>query len=213
MLLRKRGALFVPAPYAGGGGGGGLAFDGSAFSTTDVSPSLTITTTQPNDIIVLWGFCNSGADDPGTGAIGGTAGLTWTKQGTTANQMAVFTALAASALSGATISMSIGGGAWLGACAVAGAKTSGYLDGSVVRGASLPASITTANANDFILTMCGGGGAFTADSGWSLLHAPSSWPPGYTDAEYRIASSAGTYSNPFGSSTGTWAAIAIEQGP
>lgn len=198
--------------YPVSGGGYTLALDGTpTFNTSTGSFSVSFSTTLANDILIAWACNQAGPDNP---TISDTSGLTWIQQGTKTNNITVWTALSTGILSSDTVTIgNAGGGVWFCVLAVSGAKTSSYMDGSITFSTGQPASITTANANDFILTILNGNGVNAADSGWNLLHASGSYPPGYTDGEYRIVSSTGTYSNPFGSASGSVAALAIKQGP
>jgi hypothetical protein len=179
----------------GGAGAGSLALDGNGFANKAVpatSASVTLTTTQANDVIIL-DIVQNGAS---VSSVTDVAGLVWHQRavaGTAGQTIYEYYAIAPSALSSDAITVYFAGAASyadLNAFAVSGANTSAPFDSSV----SVPAtpaastgSITTGNANDLIVAgyRFGANAAPAAGSGWTAINASG----GYYLSEYQVVSS------------------------
>lgn len=114
---------------------------------------LTLTTTKSNDIIVVFAAINSQGGDP---TVSG-GGLTWgSKRSTTftgaGSGIWEFTAVAASPLSGVSITIAPFSDAYTEVCifGISGANTSSFDTGGPQTTTGTSVAITTANANDFV---------------------------------------------------------------
>lgn len=169
-----------------------LALDGSGSASNGSASSInvSITTANANDIIILAAEANGG---PITGVSGG--GLTWVFKGRDTNgpssPMDLWYAVAAGTLSAASITVTQTSAAFIsvGILGISGADTSTIFDGAIVTGHPDPISISTSNANTFIV------GAFregldaspTAGSGWTQVVGSN-----FLLLEYQIVSSTQT---------------------
>jgi hypothetical protein len=159
--------------------------------------TLSLTTTQTNDVIVV---VVQGADSGGTGFTITGSGLTFRQRGSTldvgGNLFAVFWAKATSTFSG-NITVTVNSWAGFGfssaiGWAISGANTSSLFDANV----SLPATTsttaaasgTTSNANDFVFAAYQDG-LGTAGAGWAQILNGT----GDFSVEYQVVSSAGSY--------------------
>ena len=179
---------------ATGTGAGSLALDGNGFankSAPTTSASVTLTTTHPNDVIILDIVQNGTA----VSSVSDVAGLNWHQRavaGTAGQTIYEYYAIAANALSADVITVNFAGAAGyvdLNAFGVSGANTSSPFDSNVSVPASPAASagsITTSNANDLIIAgyRFGSNAAPAAGSGWTTLNASGN----YYLSEYQIVS-------------------------
>lgn len=160
------------------------AIDGSVSSTTPGGSTVTLslTTTQPNDVIVVFTVCGSSGDAT---SISDTAGLTWTKRTATANfggsTSGEWYAVSTGVLTADTITVnySAAGGGRTEAFGVSGANTSAPFDSN----ASFPAktgsgssvttlstgALTTNHANDLLI------GNLSTPSAFGTLTRPTSF--------------------------------------
>lgn len=182
-----------------------MTIDGSATNSpaSTSTPTVTLSTTLTNDVIILFAKHNSGTSANIT-SVSDTAGLTWTKRkqglwnGTNADQE-LWYAVSSSALTSDVITATFGAsvGARLTAFGINGANTGTPFDSNV----SLPGSTTSAtsptavsinttNANDMIITqyVCGGCTLTSRPSGFTQVIATGS----VTDVAYEVVSSAQT---------------------
>ena len=171
-----------------------LALDGNGFankSAPTTSASVTLTTTHPNDVIILDIVQNGTA----VSSVSDVAGLSWHQRavaGTAGQTIYEYYAIAANALSADVITVNFAGAAGyvdLNAFGVSGANTSSPFDSNVSVPASPAASagsITTSNANDLIIAgyRLGSNAAPAAGSGWTTLNASGN----YYLSEYQIVS-------------------------
>jgi hypothetical protein len=185
-LTNAGGSMTVTAPFG---------LDGKDFankSTPTTSASVTLTTTQANDVIILDIVQNGTSVSSVTDA----AGLIWHQRavtGTGVQTIYEYYAIAPSALSADAITVNFAGAASyadLNAFAVSGANTSSPFDSNVSVPAT-PASstgvVTTSNANDLIVAgyRFGANAAPAAGSGWTAINAGGN----YYLSEYQIVSS------------------------
>jgi hypothetical protein len=177
-------------PASSGGGTNHLAFDASTTvaSTAGASESVTLTTTQTNDTVVL---CIQNNATP-VASITDTAGLTWTQIGTRVSTISVFFAQAPSILSSDVITVNFtSGGAFdaVQAAAFSGANiatpldSNGALPGSTST-SGVPLTLTTSNAFDLLFACYALNGGETAGSGWTFV--PNAGSTGFDAFEYQI---------------------------
>lgn len=168
-----------------------LSLDGSAHLTgaTASAPTITLTTSNSNDIIYLGIVSNAAV----TSVSGG--GLTWNARASTnaaGNFVTSYYAIAASPLSSAVITINMASSTYVTAdiFGISGADTASPFDsGGPQTNASGPASITTANANDFVVGIVLNNQ--NQGTGWTII--PASVPTDFQMSEYRIESSTGTF--------------------
>lgn len=176
---------------------GTLALDGNGFATRPFAASgslgVALTTTNPNDVIVLE-VVQNGA---GVKSVSDSAGLTWTLRGIAgagSQTISEYYAIAPSALSADNITVAFNGATSyvdLNAFAVSGANTAAPFDmTSPAAIASGPGAVTTSNSNDFVFA----GYRFEYDQtpqageGWTTLKSAG----GYYLSEDQITSAAQT---------------------
>lgn len=209
-------------------GGGTPAIDGTntVGGSSAVSLSLTLTTTQSNDvIIVLAGGSNSVT--PGTALTVSGCSLSWTQKSfandTTGREVQLWYAIAASPLSGCTITETVTSGDWnvtgMTAEGISGANTTTPFDpngasSGVAHGVtSTPtvSGISTSNAHDILIggVVAGGSGPPTAGSGFTQLWNSSAVAP-VLASEYEVVSATQSgISLTFGvPSSASWAMLA-----
>src|SRR5882672_843414 len=167
-----------------------LSLDGSAHATTGGGATLapSLSTTGTNRLIFVVAEMNGG---PGV-SVSDTAGLTWARQaqvyaGFFDQYLELWWAVAPAQLTSDTITITQTSSQFMtvDVFAVAGGDTASPFDGAAVTGTVDPLSITTTNANDFIL------GAFrealtpspTAGAGWTQISGAD-----YQLTEYQIVS-------------------------
>jgi hypothetical protein len=188
----------LPGPgltVASGGGTNNLAFDASSpvGSTGSTSTSVTLTTTQPNDIIIV--CIQANAQNPIASNLTDTAGLTYTQIGSRAGTMSVFFAIAPSILTSDVITITYGdvsGFDSVQAAAFSGANTStpfdsnGALPGTTTTSGT-PLTLTTSNALDLLFACYSLNGGTSAGTGWTGV--PGSGSTGFDAFEYQIVNS------------------------
>ncbi len=200
-----------------------LSLDGHISASTGnsggTSVSVTLTTTNPNDLIYACEY----ATNTGTLSISAT-GLTWTQRAvkTTTEKVVCWYAIASS--SGTfTITFSDSSSTNLVglAFAVTGVDINSPFDpnlGSAMTGSgncsncSPTVSVVTTNANDFVVGVIGGLSQQLSQGGspWTSLDSQSNGSVGYTSAdEYQIVSFTGTYSPFFtiGNNGASWVIV------
>lgn len=194
---------------AAGGGGVVLALDGNSGAVTGTATQTlpTLTTTNGSGLIVV-GVISNGTVSSITGS-----GLTFTQRGTqlvaTGGHVDVFTAPYSTNFSG-TITVNCNGSPIAIAFGVSGVKTASPFDvNGPQTNTTTNASITTANANDFVFAVMVTGGSMTAAAPWITIAGSS-----FAGAMYQIVSATGTYTSAeaTGASSGT-IIDAIQQGP
>ena len=174
-----------------------LALDGNAFFTgfedafniRTTSTSVTLTTSNANDVIILY-IAQSGAT---VNSVSDAAGLTWHQRavaGSGSNTIYEYYAIASNALSADAITVEFSNRPALvdlNAFGISGANTSSPFDTSVLTTpASSTGTVTTTYANDFIFA----GYRFSSDSipdpgtGWTAINAGG----GYYLSEYQVVS-------------------------
>ena len=169
-----------------------MAIDGNGlFSTfsSSASDSVTLTTADGNDVIIL----NVAENGTSVSSVSDTDGLTWHEKavaGTAGNLIYQYYAVAPTALSADTITVTFAGTSYftdLNAFGITGANTSSPFDTN----ASLPAtansgtaSATTSNADDLVLAAYrfGSDTSPSAGSGWTAINSGSD----YFLSEYQI---------------------------
>jgi hypothetical protein len=172
-----------------------LALDGSAHNNSSASSTaVTLTTTQPNDIIAVLAISNAGVD--ASSVSGG--GLTWNNRAIldtgTGVHIGYWWAVASTVLTSATITVTPFFGAYttVDAFAVSGANTSSPFDGSVITNSVNPAaplSINTTHANTFIFGHFEGGSLVAVAP---LAKLSTSLPADFALVEYEIVSTTQT---------------------
>jgi hypothetical protein len=176
---------------------GVLELDGQGF-VSNPNPSkgpvsVALTTTQPNDVIVLDVVQNGSA----VKSVSDSAGLTWTLRATTGSgseTISEYYAVAPAALPADSISVSFNGPTSyvdLNAFAVSGADPAAPFDGAAPSAAATgEPAITSSNPNDFVFA----GYRFqndqspSAGGGWTAIESAG----GYYLSEYQITSAAQT---------------------
>ena len=174
-----------------------IALDGDGFSSrpfeSTTTTSVTLTTTQANDVIILEVVENGST----VGSVADAAGLIWNVRavaGSGSNLIYEYYAIASTPLSADAITVNFTGTASyadLNAFGVSGANTSSPFDTSVpTNAATSTGAVTTSNANDFVFA----GYRFASDatpsagSSWTAINASG----GYYLSEYQITSSTQT---------------------
>ena len=198
-LLAVAGPSSAQMTLTGAGGtkvvasaGNQTALDGSNTSTgnTVTSGTITITTSNTNDLVVLCSE-NNGA---GTPSITDTSGLTWTQIGTHTGTIDAFFAFSSGPLSSDTITVNYGttvGFFSLIAFGVSGVPVSSQLDpNGALPGtttSSTPLTLTTSNANDFLFACysSNNGTGNNQGSGWTLIGSGANFMMG----EFQIVTS------------------------
>ncbi len=190
---------------------GTLSVDSHGIGGNNPSPStVSVTTSDSNDIIVVMILCNAGVTSMSVSG----GGLTWNIRSTFSayavgsRSGAEYWAYSPSALSSVTITVTYVGGS---ACnpsyiAIHGANTANPYDSNsaepVVVNANSPAScsMSTSNADDLLFGYMeqGGAGTFGVPTGWVLLDTgidASHWD-GYYIADSNLASQTETWTSP-----------------
>lgn len=178
-----------------------LALNGAAHgNATAVSTTATLTTTQANDVIILFGEANSG---PLT-AVSDTASLTWHHRAdtnSTGNDIEEWYAVASSALSADIITATQTASAFMtiDTFGVSGANTTSPFDSSAVTSTTDPVSISTTHANTMVI---GGSrqhtdSTCTAGSGYTLISGAD-----YNAVEYQLLTGPRNLSVTWGSCVG-----------
>ena len=172
-----------------------LGIDGTGYSgaygVSATSASVSLTTANPNDVIIL----DIAYNGPAIASISDTAGLTWHERavaGSSGSQIYQYYAIAPTALAADGITVNFAGTAGyyaMDAFGIVGANTSSPFDTNVsVPGTSNSSTVsaTTSNADDLIFAAYRFFGANpTAGSGWSSIDGGSY---GYL-SEYQVVSS------------------------
>ena len=170
----------------------GYLLDGNAATSggTPVSPvTLTISTTQANDLVVIVMSGNTGSSLTG---ISDTAGLTWYQRFSAPNDgrtLIVEYAIAPTALSSDTVSITWSGGTGnirLQEFAVTGVNTAvpfdpnvalpGVTSGSTSPTGTIGCGETTTNANDFLFSFSAGGGTPVPPPGFTEVNSVLTFP-------------------------------------
>jgi hypothetical protein len=195
-----------------------LALDGSN-TNSDYSSSIqvTLSTTQPNDLIYVSAVIST---QQSFNYITSNPSLTWATRTTVTyggDRMQTWYAIMPSSGS-ITITINLNGGSthWaVAAFAVAGADIASPFDGTAHTNTgssgSASASITTSNANDFIIGVLGVQGntpALTTGNGYTLVTTGVHSGARETSIEYQIASATGTYTPGYTFSSNDWGMIA-----
>ena len=184
----------VSVTNTGGTVTGTLALDGNGFSSrsfeSTTSASVTLTTSNANDVIILEIVQNGTT----VSSVSDTDGLTWYQRavaGSGSQTIYEYYAIAPNALSADAITVDFSGTASyadLNAFGISGANTSSPFDTSVpTNAATSTGAVTTSNANDFIFAAY----RFSTDatpsagSSWTAINASG----GYYLSEYQITSS------------------------
>jgi autotransporter passenger strand-loop-strand repeat protein len=190
------GGLTQSGPQISGGttGGSALAIDGNGFSnvtSSQTSATVSLTTSQANDVLILEVLQNHST----VASVTDTAGLTWHLRavaGTSPNTIYEYYAIAPSAVSNDVVTVNFAGSvtyADLNAFGVSGANTSSPFDPNAsiaATPATSAGSVTTSNANDLIFAAY----RFATNSnpnvgsGWTAINASGS----YYLSEYQVAS-------------------------
>jgi hypothetical protein len=183
----------------GGSGAGVLALDGNAFVNTPNNvnfASVFLTTSNANDVVILYSVQNFTT----VSSVSDQAGLVWHQRavaGAAPYTIYEYYAIAPNALSGDAITVNFASSAFyadVNAFAISGANTLSPFDGNVSVPVTVNAStgsITTSNANDFIIAGYRFASNFAPDAGlgWTAINASG----GYYLSEYQIVS--GTQTN------------------
>jgi uncharacterized protein YfiM (DUF2279 family) len=213
------------------------AIDGAnaiSFNSTTVNtPTITITTQFPNELIIVCVGVNNLGLGPHTVSSISASGVVFDSSAivsNTQNNASYVTAwkgVAPKPLTNVTITVTLGGSTqwagWIQVFGIPGAATTGTIvDGTATGGAAsgLPTTglFTTANPNDFIFAFGLGqttGGSNTVGPLAGLVANPIKLPPGAgsverTFSEYRIVSTAQTnVTAAFGTIDATWSIIAV----
>jgi hypothetical protein len=170
-----------------------LAFDAATTvgSTGGTSTSVTLTTTQTNDLVVVCIQANSGVIT----SVSDTASLIWTQIGVRTGTTAVYYAKAPSILSSDVITVNYNstvGFDAVQAAAFSGSNTSTPLDSNgalpgTTTTSGTPLTLTTSNAKDLLFACYALNGGETAGAGWTLV--PNSGSTGFDAFEYQIVNS------------------------
>lgn len=163
-----------------------LALDGSAHANhTGTSSTATLTTSSTNDVIVVFIVANVSAIN----SVTDTAGLSWSQRATTTdgsgNWIFEWTAISAGALSSDVITVTPSASTFttIDAFGISGANTVTPFDSNV----GLPATgaptltLSTSNANDFIVAGMITSGTVTAGGSWTLISGAD-----FQGVEYQI---------------------------
>ncbi len=207
-LVWLTGAGWLPLTKSGGCSATFVLDGSNTINTTATTNVTNITTANGCGVIVVGSLANAGISTVVA------SGLTFTLRSAingSGNFAEEWTAPYITNFSGnITITYSAATFSTVSSWGISGTRTSSFFDGAAQTSISGPPPITTANANDFIYSLCSTGGTNTAGSGWTLINGLN-----FQATEYQIVFATQTALTPtFTSGTGTVCITdAIVKGP